>query len=505
MRLPSSQRNIVELEKITTSSSDDDPPTPTPMSSTDHILLKPAATTFDSLQSLEDGTSITAPAQWHKAVPSGIIERINRGTKASRRDYTELSQSGDELGEDEEDSAAKLKKQKIILHDGLSESRPERSLALEAMPPLLISVAGLMFTGWLLDVVQDWKVFKRINELFILVPVLLNLKGNLEMNLASRMSTSSNLGELDQASARDALIWGNLALLQVQALIVGAVAGFFSFSEELAFHPHANTYFESMLVIVASMICATLSSMILGTFMCALIIVSRKFRINPDNIACPMASALGDLLTLIILAVCSDFLQKYMFTWMSTWMFVILTFSIPLWARLVWTNKYVQDLLINGWVPLFVAMIIASIAGLVLERYIKMYQGLAVLTPVLNGLAGNLGSIYASRISTRLHSGTEEDYKSSEKTLFLIHIPIEILFLLVAWWLDLGHLPLGFCVLFTLVLTKNLTLWLWRHKYDPDNYSMPYITAIVDVVGTGLLVLSYSALGMLGEKIEKHH
>ena len=91
------------------------------------------------------------------------------------------------------------------------------------------------------------------------------------------------MGELDQESARDALIWGNLALLQVQALIVGAVSGFFSFSEELAFHPHTNTYFESMLVIVASMVCATLSSMILGTFMCALIIMSRKFRINPGE------------------------------------------------------------------------------------------------------------------------------------------------------------------------------------------------------------------------------
>jgi len=109
------------------------------MSSTDHILLKPA-TTFDSIQTPEDGTSITAPAQWHKTVPSGIIERINRSAKASRRDYTELSQSGDELGEDEEDSAAKLKKQKIILHDGLGESRPERSLALE--------VSNLEKSGW---------------------------------------------------------------------------------------------------------------------------------------------------------------------------------------------------------------------------------------------------------------------------------------------------------------------------------------------------------------------
>ena len=103
--------------------------------------------------------------------------------------------------------------------------------------------------------------------------------------MLSSLSTlhKSNLGELDQESVRDALIWGNLALLQVQALIVGAVAGFSSFAEELAFHPHTNTYSESMLVIVVSMVCATLSSMILGTFMCGLVIVSRKFRINPGE------------------------------------------------------------------------------------------------------------------------------------------------------------------------------------------------------------------------------
>jgi solute carrier family 41 len=78
-------------------------------------------------------------------------------------------------------------------------------------------------------------------------------------------------------------------------------------------------------------------------------------------------------------------------------------------------------------------------AGLVLERYIVQYNGLALLTPVLNGIAGNLGSIYASRISTRLHCGGEEDYRHSAIILFLIHIPIEIVFLIFAWWFNIGH------------------------------------------------------------------
>lgn len=41
----------------------------------------------------------------------------------------------------------------------------------------------------LLVFVQHWGVFRSISELFILIPALLGLKGNLEMTLASRLST----------------------------------------------------------------------------------------------------------------------------------------------------------------------------------------------------------------------------------------------------------------------------------------------------------------------------
>jgi len=63
---------------------------------------------------------------------------------------------------------------------------------------------------------QHWPVFKEVSELFILVPALLGLKGNLDMCLASRLSTQANLGNM--VSAKD--IWGqvvgNVALVQVK-------------------------------------------------------------------------------------------------------------------------------------------------------------------------------------------------------------------------------------------------------------------------------------------------
>jgi solute carrier family 41 len=64
----------------------------------------------------------------------------------------------------------------------------------------------------------------QIDQLIMIIPVILNLKGNLEMNLSARLGTSANVGDLDIPEKRNALILGNLALLQVQAALVSFVA-----------------------------------------------------------------------------------------------------------------------------------------------------------------------------------------------------------------------------------------------------------------------------------------
>lgn len=48
---------------------------------------------------------------------------------------------------------------------------------------------------------QHWPVFKEVTEVFILVPALLGLKGNLEMTLASRLSTAVRHAPLTDKSA----------------------------------------------------------------------------------------------------------------------------------------------------------------------------------------------------------------------------------------------------------------------------------------------------------------
>jgi solute carrier family 41 len=62
---------------------------------------------------------------------------------------------------------------------------------------------------------QHWPLFVEISEMFILIPALLGLKGNLEMTLASRLSTAANLGELDTFAKCRPLLITNLLLVQV--------------------------------------------------------------------------------------------------------------------------------------------------------------------------------------------------------------------------------------------------------------------------------------------------
>jgi solute carrier family 41 len=62
---------------------------------------------------------------------------------------------------------------------------------------------------------QHWPLFIDISEMFILVPALLGLKGNLEMTFASRLSTAANMGELDSLQRCRPLLVANLMLVQV--------------------------------------------------------------------------------------------------------------------------------------------------------------------------------------------------------------------------------------------------------------------------------------------------
>jgi len=197
--------------------------------------------------------------------------------------------------------------------------------------------------------------------------------------LAARFSTSANIGELDIRLTRRTLVLGNLALLQVQALVVSFIAGLLAFVLGLATRTGlvksgtatagSGGYFELLLVLCAAMVSAAVSSAIAGAFMTSLVIMSRRLKLDPDNFATPLASSIGDLLTLTILGFFASAFFNVELSFVSTGVFIGLVAVIGVNVFITVRNAYVQELLLAGWIPLFLALGISSGTGLVLESY----------------------------------------------------------------------------------------------------------------------------------------
>lgn len=185
----------------------------------------------------------------------------------------------------------------------------------QATPSLLLNLVGEIFTGELLEHLARWRVFRRVDELFILVPMIGNLKGNLEMCLSARLGTSANIGELDSRRSRKQLLKANMTLLGMQALLIASLAAILSFGLGL-FTTHRlgdEDYMEAVrngtiidpglevadqewhegytrpgwkqlvMVLATAMGSAGMSSAVLGSFMSSLIVLSRWGGIDPGE------------------------------------------------------------------------------------------------------------------------------------------------------------------------------------------------------------------------------
>lgn len=98
------------------------------------------------------------------------------------------------------------------------------STSVQVFIAFMIAGFGNVGAGLILNHVQHWSVFISITEMFVLVPSLLGLKGNLEMTMAARLSTHANLGNMQNWKQTLKLAKGNLALVQCQATVVSFLA-----------------------------------------------------------------------------------------------------------------------------------------------------------------------------------------------------------------------------------------------------------------------------------------
>ncbi|KAG7270678.1 hypothetical protein CRUP_030405 [Coryphaenoides rupestris] len=376
-----------------------------------------------------------------------------------REREVEEEQEGGEDGEEATTSSSSA------AHNNMPKESP-LAMALQILVPFLLAGFGTVSAG------MHWDAFRYITEIFILVPALLGLKGNLEMTLASRLSTAVNVGKMDSPIEKWNLIIGNLALKQ---------------RGHCLYSLHAAGF--------------------------------------------------GDLITLAILAWISQGLYNCLdsYPYVS---FLVCAFFLsltPLWMVISSKHPASRTLLYSGWEPVITAMIISSIGGLILDKTVSdpNLAGIVVYTPVINGIGGNLVAIQSSRISTHLHFhstpgevppeargcyypcrtfyGSGANHRSAQ-VLVLLVIPGHLIFLYTIHLMKSGHTtltPIFMTVYLAAALLQVLLLlciadwmvhFMWRSGKDPDSFSIPYLTALGDLLGTALLALSFHFLWIIGDR-----
>ncbi|XP_050519524.1 solute carrier family 41 member 1-like [Diabrotica virgifera virgifera] len=413
------------------------------------------------------------------------------------------------------------------------------STAIQVFIPFLIAGFGMVFAGLVLDKIQHWTVFEQITELVILIPALLGLKGNLEMTLASRLSTQANLGHMDTTKQKISIIVRSLTLIQCQAIVVGflgalvavVMGGIKSNDVELD-----HVY----LLCASSLVTVSIASFLLGLITAGVIVLSRYCHINPDNVATPIAASLGDITSLALLSWVATMLYESIGTqdWLAPSIIAAYLLAIPLWVWIAKRNYQTRDVLYYGWTPVIAAMVISSIGGLILDFMVSRFEGIAVFQPVINGVGGNLVAVQASRISTALHKQAELGIHSSEnntdkemvifispltcfcgkdmhsrttRVLMAMVIPGHLIFIYLIDYIKNGDTSLRswfivvyLCAAVTQVATLQyiayiMIHWMWNKKIDPDNSAIPYLTSIGDLLGISLLAFAFQFLNLISD------
>lgn len=97
--------------------------------------------------------------------------------------------------------------------------------------------------------------------------------------------------------------------------------------------------------------------------MIAVIMLSYRFKMNPDNLATPLAASIGDVVSLSILsAVASEFFIRLdTEIWKLYLVLGVFLILLPCWTVIVLKNKYTCSVLRTGWVPILSALIISGL------------------------------------------------------------------------------------------------------------------------------------------------
>jgi mgtE-like transporter len=239
-----------------------------------------------------------------------------------------------------------------------------------------------------------------------------------------------------------------------------------------------------------------------------------------DNVAAPLVTAAGDMVTLPSL-----FLATYLVGLrVVTPVIAVVTsiISVVILVGALRTGLPILRRILRESLPvLLLAGLIDVVAGLTIEKRLESflaYPALLVLVPPFLEDTGALGGILSSRLSSKLHLGVIDPVTTPQRPArrdflltFFFALPV---FILVAVSADVAAAVAGLAspgvvrmiaislfggllaTCFAVVIAYYGAIASYRLGLDPDYHGIPMITSSMDLIGAFALILAIVVMGL---------
>lgn len=394
----------------------------------------------------------------------------------------------------------------------------ERDSLRQGFAALLVSSTGNLMAGLILGAITG--TLEELVGLMVLIPAAIGMRGAIFGAMGSRFGTAIHTGLFQLNLRRGGVLRENVEVAFVLSMVTGIILAF------LARYLSDLLGVASSLSIIDYIVISTLGGLLAGVVVLSVTILVAEVSVRRgwdlDNIAAPMVTASGDIITLPAIFLMTFVIGVPFVTSFAAVALVLLTAWAAYWC--IRRAEGTVRRIVGESVPVLTFSAVVSIlVGMTLETRLETFvtlPALLVLIPAFLQQGGALGGILASRLSSKIHLGLLEPRSFPPVSTFrdfnLVYIFAVGVFVFVGSVTHLlglitGLQSPGLLVMISVSLFGGLiatttaiivayyaSVGAYRFGLDPDNHSVPVITSIMDLVGVFSLIISLIAFGLAG-------
>ncbi|EPR79516.1 hypothetical protein SLOPH_1700 [Spraguea lophii 42_110] len=372
-----------------------------------------------------------------------------------------------------------------------------KSIIVQSIPSLIISLIGLMLVGQELENAITDKLF-TVYPILLLETCILTFKGNIElifsMNLSSMLQILSSFSEYSQYAIE------NGCLVIFQSTVIGISIGLIGASGCILIYGISLLY--SLRVIIGCVITCLMSTVFVLLILVISLYLSHIFHVNSDNFILPLIAVFSDYLSTILLVY---FLRVFYTQSLLICLLCIFFISLVLLLTGYISVKSKMRIPSQSWDILVITYLFSSIGGFAIEYFSKYYPILAGSSYVFCGISGSSSYIYLNRRITSLHSNSRLDKRATFISLLIISLVVSLFYIFIQFLFKSSY-TIGFCMLYmiffviqTFILKEIIEMILKQFHSQIDMagvYSIPLITSLSDFVGSLLLIATVKLLSI---------